>query len=106
VLVRLLDSEALYKHLEDRKQDIAFGDSLQFWGLPEKAKADEIDTQLVVVRRQLDESRGKLEKSSLILTNGRSISKDDVDLLTQLHAYLQERFARHLNLMRQRAVKS
>jgi len=54
----------------------------------------------------LDESRGKLEKSSLILTNGRSISKDDVDLLTQLHAYLQERFARHLNLMRQRAVKS
>ncbi|MCE2804429.1 MAG: hypothetical protein LW700_04360 [Gemmataceae bacterium] len=106
VLVRLLDSEALYKHLEDRKQDIAFGDALQFWGLPEKSKADEIDNQLSVVRKQLDESRGKLEKSSLILTNGRSISKDDVDLLTQLHSYLQERFARHLNLMRQRAVKS
>jgi hypothetical protein len=106
VLVRLLDSEALYKHLEDRKQDITFADSLQFWGLPEKAKAEEIDQQLVVVRSQMDNAREKLEKSALTLTNGRSISQDDVDLLGQLHSYLQERFARHLNLMRQRAVKS
>ena len=92
--------------MEDRKQDITFADSLQFWGLPEKAKAEDIDEQLVVVRNQMDDSREKLEKSSLTLTNGRSISQDDVDLLGQLHSYLQERFARHLNLMRQRAVKS
>jgi hypothetical protein len=54
----------------------------------------------------MDNAREKLEKSALTLTNGRSISQDDVDLLGQLHSYLQERFARHLNLMRQRAVKS
>ncbi len=106
VLVRLLDSEALYKHLEDRKPDITFTDALQFWGLAEKAKADEIDQQLVIVRKQLEEAREKLEKSALTLTNGRSISQEDVDLLGQLHHYLQERFARHLNLMRQRTVKS
>lgn len=106
VLVRLLDGEALYKHLEDRKPDITFNDALQFWGLADKAKADEIDQQLVIVRKQLEEAREKLEKSALTLTNGRSISQEDVDLLGQLHHYLQERFARHLNLMRQRTVKN
>lgn len=106
LLVRLLDSEALYKHLEDRKQDITFGDALQFWGLGEKAKSDEIDQQMGTGRRQMEESKKKLEKGSLTLSNGRSISQEDVAMLGHLHSYLQERFSRHLNLMRQRAVKS
>lgn len=106
LLVRLLDSEALYKHLEDRKQDITFGDALQFWGLGEKARSEEIDLQMGAGRRQMEESKKKLEKGSLTLSNGRSISQEDVSMLGHLHSYLQERFARHLNLMRQRAVKS
>lgn len=106
LLVRLLDSEALYKHLEDRKQDITFGDALQFWGLGEKAKSEEIDQQMADGRRQMEESKKKLEKGSLTLSNGRSISQEDVAMLGHLHSYLQERFSRHLNLMRQRAVKS
>ena len=106
LLVGLLDSEALSKHLEDRKPEISFGDATQFWSLGDSLRSDEIDMQLELLREHLEDSRLRLEKAPLTLSNGRSVSFDDVALLKQLHSYLQDRFTRHLNLMRQRSVRT
>ena len=40
------------------------------------------------------------------LSNGRSVSLADVNRLYDVTGYLEERFARHLNLLRSRAAKS
>ena len=47
-----------------------------------------------------------LGAGSAELSNGRSISKDDLNLLAAVHEYLAERFARHLSLLRSRVGRS
>jgi len=40
------------------------------------------------------------------LSNGRSVALTDVNRLYDVNGYLEERFARHLNLLRSRVVRS
>ncbi len=40
------------------------------------------------------------------MSSGRSIGADDISHLTDIHQYLEERFARHLNLLRNRVERS
>jgi len=39
------------------------------------------------------------------LSNGRVLTAGDVRVLTNIHRYMEEKFERHLNLMRNRAGK-
>jgi hypothetical protein len=40
-----------------------------------------------------------------ILPGGRSITGDDIGRLDELHGFLEERFRRHVALLRNRAVR-
>jgi len=40
------------------------------------------------------------------LSNGRSVSKDEIRLLRKVDDYLMERFSRHLTLLRNRVERS
>ncbi|MFM7112074.1 MAG: hypothetical protein ACKO26_13090 [Planctomycetota bacterium] len=46
-----------------------------------------------------------LSSGPLELSNGRSVESADVSLLKTLNNYLQERFSRHINLVRSRSGK-
>ncbi len=105
-LLTLLGSTAMQKYQESRKQELTFADACRFWGITENLHGDALDARLEKLQRGLADLKRELGQKCAVLTNGRSISADDVSLLCQVHTYLDERFARHLTLLRNRTGRN
>jgi hypothetical protein len=105
-LLRMFDSTALEKYNEGRKPELTFGDACRFWDINESTKGDTLGGRLKKVRAQLADIERILAQGDAELSNGRSVSADEVAHLSDVHDYLEERFSRHLNLLRSRAEKS
>lgn len=106
-LERIWEGNAWKKWLEGSKFQITFTDACRFWGLGHepkgKAKIDqalhrEFDTPLDGVAVKLE---GQKE---LVLSSGQSLTTEDLNNLLKLDSFLQERFLRHLNLLRSRST--
>jgi hypothetical protein len=106
VLVRLLDGPVLSKQMEDRTADISFADACGFWDADPTQGAEAVKENLSAIKSQLDQADTLLAGGSLELSNGRSVDSADVSLLKTLNHYLQERFSRHINLIRNRVGKA
>jgi hypothetical protein len=105
-LIGLFDAAATEKYSEGRKPELTFTDACQFWGVTENTHGDALTSQLERVRSQLAELERSLRRGDLEMSTGRSISADDMSQLIDAHNYLEERFSRHLNLLRTRADRS
>lgn len=105
-LVALFECAAVEKYNEGRKPEITFGDACRFWGITETTHGDVLSSRLNRLRIQLADVDRALGKGDLELSTGRSVSTDDVAHLTDVHEYLEERFSRHLNLLRNRAERT
>ncbi len=104
-LQRLFETSALEKFNEGRKSELTFGDACRFWEIGEAMGAEAINGRLGKLRLQLTEMERQLQGSDAELSNGRSVAVDDLAHLLQVHQYLEERFSRHLNLLRTRAER-
>jgi hypothetical protein len=101
----LFGSTAVEKFLDGRRQELTFADACRFWGITENLHGEALDARLDHVRAGLADLERQIGLGNAVLSNGRSISADDLGLLFDVHGYLEERFARHLNLLRHRATK-
>jgi hypothetical protein len=101
LLLTLLDSSARDKIKHNRSHDLSFGDACRFWGLTENLAPEAIDSRLQLVERTLGQA-GKLVAKGSLRIGHRDISRADVELLRDTSDNLQERFARHLTLLRAR----
>jgi hypothetical protein len=101
-LLGLLASSAVEKFLEGRKTELTFGDATRFWSITDNLQGEALTGRLSKVRAVLGEIDRQVANQDAIMSNGRSISSDDVGQLCDVHAYLEDRFARHLNLLRNR----
>lgn len=106
VLLGLFNSTAVQKYEESRKEELTFADACRFWGLTDNVGGDAVDTRLDRMRSQLNEIARGLGSASVDLHNGRVIAREDIEQLQEVRDYLEERFARHLSLLRNRAVRS
>lgn len=104
-LLSLFDMSAVEKYNEGRKPELTFADATRFWGINESMHGEALNARLNRVRAGLAEIDRLLGGNSTELTNGRSISPEDIAHLTDIHEYLQERFARHLSLLRNRVER-
>lgn len=105
-LFRLFESTALEKYNEGRKPDLTFGDACRFWEITENMNSEAINGRLSKLRLQLADLERFLSRGDTELSNGRSVSAEDVVHLGEMHQYLEERFSRHLNLLRSRAERT
>jgi hypothetical protein len=94
---------AFGKFLEGRKAEITFADACAFWGVTDAMRGPAVNAALDHVRAELAALERLLTLGDTALSNGRSVSLDDVNRLHDINGYLEERFARHLNLLRSRA---
>ena len=101
----LLDSSAVQKFEENRKGELTFADACRFWGINENTKGDALDSRLSQAQSQLTELDRVLADNDAELSSGRHFGAGDVRVLTNIHRYMEDRFDRHLNLLRSRAVK-
>jgi hypothetical protein len=105
-LQTLLATSALTKFLEDRKAELTFADACRYWGITENLSGSDLDARLQDFRARLVALDRQLGANGrVVLAGGRSIGGEDIGELDRLHAYLEQRFARHLNLLRHRAAR-
>jgi hypothetical protein len=98
----LLANTAVQKYQEGRKQELTFADACRFWGITENLHGDALDARLEKLQRGLIDLKRAVGTSATTLTTGRHVSAEEVDQLSQIHVYLEERFERHLILLRNR----
>jgi hypothetical protein len=101
----LLESGAVQKFDENRKADLTFADACRFWGVSENMKGEALDARIVQVQGCLAELDRTLADADAELGTGRLLIASDIRFLTNVHRYMEDRFDRHLNLLRTRAVK-
>lgn len=104
-VIGLLDSSAVQRFEENRKGELGFGDASRFWGITENMKGEALDARLQQVQGYLTELDRTLADADAELSTGRVFTAGDVRFLTNVHRYMEDRFDRHLNLLRTRAVK-
>jgi hypothetical protein len=103
-LQALFLSPALQKFQEGRKPELTFPEACRFWGISDNLHGDAIDARLDALQRALADVERHLGSGSATLANGRSVTAADAGLLLDVHTYLEERFARHLTLLRTRGA--
>jgi hypothetical protein len=104
-LLGLFSSTVVEKFDENRKHEITFADASRFWGISENQHGEQLDSRIGQFQNQLDEVMRLLHGGDLELSNGRSISEDEVGHLKTVHEYLEEKFARHLSVLRSRVER-
>ncbi|HLJ97200.1 MAG TPA: hypothetical protein VKU02_28835 [Gemmataceae bacterium] len=105
-LQTLFGSLAVKKFEEGLRNEVTFAEACRFWGITENLHGEALTARLDRTRAILADVERVLGTASAELSNGQSISKDDLNLLTAVHQYLADRFARHLSLLRSRAARS
>lgn len=106
LLLGLFGSPAVEKYDENRKPEITFADASRFWNISESMHGDVLESRMTRFRQQLADLTRILGKGETELSNGRYVSSDEIAHLNAIHDYLEERFGRHLSLLRTRAVKA
>ena len=101
----LLDSSAVQKFEENRKNDLTFADACKFWGITDNMKGDALNDRIEYVEKQLSEFDRVFADADAQLSSGRVVTAGDVRVLTNIHRYMEDRFDRHLNLLRARPSK-
>jgi hypothetical protein len=104
-ILALLDSSAYQKFEENRKLELTFGDATRFWGITENMRGDQLDARLSQFEATLSELDRALAPADAELGNGRILSAGDVRVVTNIHRHMEDRFSRHLNVIRSRGSK-
>jgi hypothetical protein len=105
-LLGLLASTAVQKYDEGRKHELTFADACRFWGITENLHGEALDARLTKLQGTLAALKRELGNARTTLANSRSIGPDEISQMCQVHAYLEDRFARHLTLLRNRSGRN
>lgn len=104
-LVSLMDSSANQKYEENRKGELTFADACRFWGITENMRGDVLDERMTQFHSGLAELERAFADGDSVLSNGRAVTSGDMRVVSNLHRYMEDRFDRHLNLLRSRSGK-
>lgn len=85
------------------RREITFHDAKQFWGLTDSMHGATVDDQLAKVPSTLDEVEKLLIGDSVELSDGRTVSEDELKSLRGAHQFLLEQFARHVSQQRDKS---
>jgi len=105
LLQHLLASSAWQKHRDGRRADLNFADACRFWNITEHLAVSLLDQRLQLLGSTLNEIEQKVGSGSALLSGGRILGEDEITQLGELHDYLEDRFERHLMLLRNRAER-
>lgn len=101
-LVGLFTATAFRRYEEGMKREITYKDAARFWNLPETAHGEAVDAALARLPATLEAVENLLIGETIELSNGQSVSQDDLKSLAAVHQFLQTQFARHLAQQRDR----
>ena len=91
-ILGLLATTAVQKMEEGRKEEMTFADACRFWGLPETASGEAVDHALKRLPATLDAVENLLIGETIELSNGQSVSQEDLKSLAAVHKFLASDF--------------
>jgi len=100
-----LDTVAVAKFRANHRAEVTFPDACRYWGIGDGVLGDRVDQTLDQFRLLLREIESRVGFGQATLTDGRTISADEVEVLSDLDNYLDDRFSRHLTLLRTRGPR-
>jgi hypothetical protein len=101
----LFDSSAVQKFEDNRKHELSFADACRFWSITENMKGEQLDEKLEEMDKTLAEMDRVLADADSETSSGRVVTAGEIRVMTNIHRYMQDRFERHLNLLRSRVSK-
>jgi hypothetical protein len=101
-LQNLLASSVYSKLKAKRQNEWTFSEAIRFWGMGERAGAA-VDQRLDELQKQLVEIERVVAGGSTVLGNGKEVAGSEVSQLIDLHTQLEQRFSRHLALLKSRS---
>jgi hypothetical protein len=101
----LFDSSAVQKFEDNRKHELSFADACRFWSITENMKGELLDQKLEDMDTTLAELDRILADVDAEMSGGRVVTAGEIRVMTNIHRYMQDRFERHLNLLRSRTSK-
>jgi hypothetical protein len=101
----MFDSSAVQKFEDHRKSELTFADACRFWGITENMKGEMLDEKIEDVNQTLAELDRVFADADAEMAGGRIITAGDIRVLTNIHRYMEDRFERHLNLLRSRSKR-
>ncbi len=105
VLVQqLLASAAYQKLVQGRTGEWTFSDACRFWSIGDRL-GGAVDARLDELQAKLTEIERTLAGGSVTLGNGQAFAAGEAGRLCDLHQQLEQRFVRHLTLLRSRAER-
>src|SRR5262249_4041870 len=104
LLQGLLASAAYAKHRQDRQAEWTFSEACRFWSMGD-CLGGAVDHRLDELQLQLNGIERVLSDGPQTLGNGREVGAQEVGALCDLHHQLEQRFSRHLTLLRNRAER-
>jgi hypothetical protein len=105
-LLGLFNSTALEKYQQGLKLELTFSDACKFWGITENLRGEALDSRMDRFRANLADVDRVIGTTGGDLSNGRSVSVDELRQLHKVDDYLTERFSRHLSLLKARSERN
>jgi hypothetical protein len=105
LLQQLTASAVFQKLLQSRQSEWTFSEACRFWSIGERVGSG-VDARLDELQAQLRDIERTLATRTITLGNGREVSAQEAGQLCDLHQQLEQRFARHLNLLRSRSARA
>jgi hypothetical protein len=102
LLQGLLAGPAYLKLRQGRPDEWTFSEACRFWSIGDRV-GSAIDARLDDLQSQLTEIERILSQGAQVLGNGREVGAAEAGQLCDLHSQLEQRFTRHLNLLRSRS---
>jgi hypothetical protein len=104
LLQGLLASHAFLKLRQGRQAEWTFSEACRFWSIGDRTGAA-VDSRLDELQAQLTEIERILAAEAQTLGNGWQINAQEAGQLCDMHRQLEQRFSRHLHLLRSRAER-
>lgn len=105
LLQAMLCGTAYQKHRQGRQDEWTFSDACRFWDVGDRV-GGAVDARLDELQAQLTAIEKKLAAGPQTLGNGVEVTAEQAGQLCDLHHQLEQRFSRHLNLLRSRAERA
>jgi hypothetical protein len=105
LLQHLLNTPVYAKLRRGQQYDWTFSEACRFWSIGDR-QGSAVDERLDELQRQLTEIERRLAAGPQTLGNGREVTQAEVGVLCDLHQQLEQRFTRHLNLLRNRGERA
>jgi hypothetical protein len=105
-LLQLFGSVAVQRFKQGLKVELTFADACKLWGITEQMHGEEVKEHLDRIPSTLAEVGQLLGGSRVEMSTGRSIAQEDLNVVAEVHGYLQDKFSRHLTLLRNRPSRN